>query len=378
MLKIGFTGDVSFSGTFAREDWTIESIDPDVLRFLRDSDHLVVNLEGPLTSVIPENSGLGVRLSSPDRHVTTLTRMGCTILNLANNHVLDCGFRGLSDTVGHARQAEILHQGAGGDLAKACAPLVVCAGDVSAALIAFTVDIGQGASQRRGGTCSGLSPRQYKEMIQQSRRIADWVIVQYHGGDEFVKLPCRRQIRLLRRFVDWGADIVICHHGHVIRPYEKYSRGLIFYGLGNFIFDIPGHRGFWGTTDSALVQVTLTKTEKSFAILGTRFDRDTSRIVKTNLEQEPPELNLSNYRYRYCRAVYDACYWPQVPRAPSGAPDPNHLRGQRESFRRRVFSVNRWKRHVRALLQPVERRRMLAMAEYRLRKRLRFDRRKRV
>ena len=37
--------------------------------------------------------------------------------------------------------------------------------------------------------------------------------------------------------MDAGATLVIGHHPHVIQPEEHYRGGLIFYSLGNFVFD---------------------------------------------------------------------------------------------------------------------------------------------
>ena len=38
-------------------------------------------------------------------------------------------------------------------------------------------------------------------------------------------------------FVDSGANIVVGHHTHCYSGYEEYNKGLIFYSLGNFLFD---------------------------------------------------------------------------------------------------------------------------------------------
>src|SRR5690625_7280917 len=53
--------------------------------------------------------------------------------------------------------------------------------------------------------------------------------------------------------VDVGADAIIGHHAHVLSEVEQYKNGVIFYGLGNFIFD----QGWSRTKDSALVQYDL-------------------------------------------------------------------------------------------------------------------------
>ena len=320
-LSIAFTGDVSFTGRFDNPRWTIESVDRSLLDFLHASDHVVVNLEGPLTSAPATMASGAVSLMSRKEHISTLRDLNCTILNLANNHILDSGRQGLDDTIETAKSAGIVCHGAGATLQEACAPLVLSRGSVSVALVGLTVDIGQGASTSKAGTCSGLKVAEFRALIDKAKALADWTVVQYHGGDEFVSLPSRQETRLLRGFVDAGADIVVCHHGHVVQPYERYRHAVIFYGLGNLIFDIPGHRGFPGTEESVVVRVVLGKRPIEFDFVRTRLDRNAFQIHATREQGAFPALDFTNYRERYCRAVYNAYYWPFVPRTALGLPN---------------------------------------------------------
>jgi hypothetical protein len=375
-MRIGFTGDVSFSGGFSGPEWTAACVAPVVREFLNACDHIVVNLEGPLTPDQPKGGDGVARLSSPPHHVNSLRDLGCTILNLANNHVLDCGPAGLDRTLAVAGEAGLLHQGAGASREAACAPLVVASGGVSVALLAMTVNIGQAASRRGQGTCSGLLPRECRAVIRRAKGLADRVVVQYHGGDEFVPLPSRRQIRLLRSMIDWGADVVICHHAHVVQPYEQYRSGLIFYGLGNFIFDIPAHRGYPGTEGSVIVRLSMTASEVNFDYLRTTIDRRAFTVEGAELDDTLPGLPAHDYRFRYGQAVYDAHFWPQIQRGPSGAPDAILLRTQREPLWRGLLNPGRVRARLKALVHPAERAQLLAMLEYRLRRQWREWRRK--
>ena len=62
-------------------------------------------------------------------------------------------------------------------------------------------------------------------------------MVTVHGGAELCAWPSPAWQDLLRSFIDAGASIVHGHHSHVPQGYEAYGRGLIFYGLGNFLVD---------------------------------------------------------------------------------------------------------------------------------------------
>jgi poly-gamma-glutamate synthesis protein (capsule biosynthesis protein) len=40
--------------------------------------------------------------------------------------------------------------------------------------------------------------------------------------------------------IDAGADVVLGHHHHFLRGIEIYKGRAIYYGLGHFVFDLPG------------------------------------------------------------------------------------------------------------------------------------------
>ena len=65
---------------------------------------------------------------------------------------------------------------------------------------------------------------------------ADLVIVSVHAGKEYKHVPAENLAKIYRGWVDAGADLVIGHHPHVIRPVEVYKEGLILHSLGNYVF----------------------------------------------------------------------------------------------------------------------------------------------
>jgi Bacterial capsule synthesis protein PGA_cap len=58
-----------------------------------------------------------------------------------------------------------------------------------------------------------------------------------HGGVEYSLLASPQQEAFDRSLIDAGTNLVIGAHPHVVEPVEAYHHGLIFYSLGNFIFD---------------------------------------------------------------------------------------------------------------------------------------------
>lgn len=77
------------------------------------------------------------------------------------------------------------------------------------------------------------------EKVKENISKVDVLIVSLHWGAEYQKEPNAQQKKLAHEIIDAGAKIIIGHHPHVTQPVESYRSGLIFYSLGNFVFDQP-------------------------------------------------------------------------------------------------------------------------------------------
>ena len=63
------------------------------------------------------------------------------------------------------------------------------------------------------------------------------IVVSMHAGVEYARAPHPRQMEFARAAIDAGASVVAGHHPHVTQPWEHRGSGLIFYSLGNLVFD---------------------------------------------------------------------------------------------------------------------------------------------
>jgi poly-gamma-glutamate synthesis protein (capsule biosynthesis protein) len=84
---------------------------------------------------------------------------------------------------------------------------------------------------------SGVYIEKIKTQIASAKQIADVVIVMPHWGVENNLEPEDAQRVWAKEFINAGASLVIGNHPHIIQPMEIFSDKLIFYSLGNFIFD---------------------------------------------------------------------------------------------------------------------------------------------
>ena len=76
--------------------------------------------------------------------------------------------------------------------------------------------------------------------IKEAANQADVVLVSFHAhetdGDE-INIPALFLETFSRKCIDAGAHVVIGHGPHELRGIERYKDGVIFYSVGNFIFE---------------------------------------------------------------------------------------------------------------------------------------------
>ena len=65
---------------------------------------------------------------------------------------------------------------------------------------------------------------------------ADLILACCHWGEELHRYPEEYQMELGRKCIDWGADLVVGCHPHVLQGIDCYNGKYIIYSLGNFCF----------------------------------------------------------------------------------------------------------------------------------------------
>jgi poly-gamma-glutamate synthesis protein (capsule biosynthesis protein) len=63
------------------------------------------------------------------------------------------------------------------------------------------------------------------------------IIVSLHWGGEHALQPVARQRLDAHQLILAGADAIICHHTHTLQTIETFRGKMIYYSIGNFIFD---------------------------------------------------------------------------------------------------------------------------------------------
>ena len=206
-------------------------------RPLLDSGDLVfMNLENPVSDRTA-TAQKEYSFTSPPERLGWYLDAGFNLFSLANNHSADAGQEGIDDTIAHLdrlsaeRGRTIWYAGAGVDPEQAQAVRWVRPPDKDLTIAFLATGISRHENVSRWWVAD-LPAR-----IQKARDDgADLVVVSVHAGKEYQHVPHPKIRELYQGWIDAGADLVIGHHPHVIRPVEAYRKGLIIHSLGNYVF----------------------------------------------------------------------------------------------------------------------------------------------
>ncbi|MBQ3426747.1 MAG: CapA family protein [Clostridia bacterium] len=212
---------------------------------LGGADYRIFNLEVPLTDRENPIAKNGPKLIAPTKTVKGIKNIGADLVTVANNHIMDQGSEGLSSTLKILGENRIGYVGAGDNAEQASKPYIFDINDKKIGVYACVEHEFSVATESRCGA-NPIDPLFSYDHVSDMKKDCDYVIVLYHGGKEHYRYPSPELQRYCRRFIDKGADLVVCQHSHCIGCEEKYGGGTIVYGQGNFLFDDSDSK-FWQT-----------------------------------------------------------------------------------------------------------------------------------
>lgn len=217
---------------------------------LQTADLVIANLEGPITNA--SSVSLSSKEGEHDNYIFTfppttgifLHEENIRLVNLGNNHILNFKEEGVKETKQYLSHAGV--QFFGSPLTGDDRMLIQDVGDTKVAFVNYNEFIFQGKEKALADIAS-------------VRGKADFVVLYTHWGKEYV--PALASVKTLaHEFVDAGTDLIIGSHPHVVQEKEEYRGKMIYYSLGNFIFD----QYFRPETKSGLlVKVTIDPITKS-------------------------------------------------------------------------------------------------------------------
>ena len=306
MTSIVFTGDIAFSKYF-KDHWQKEFLDEDILKFLNDADHVVANVEAPLTESLVSSTREINHFSHPES-ADWFKKISADIWSIANNHILDCEEKGMEDTINAAKKVGAVTVGAGADISQASKYISL---DVDGGIGIFSVTYKRGEFIRATETSAGCvifdDTERIKEIIREIKSKNKRCILIAHGGDEFSNIPMPYIRKLYKKFLKFGADVVVGHHPHVVENYERVGDKIIFYSLGNFVFDTDYQRLQKYSEYGILLKLVFDNDKFSWEYLPTKVNRTIQRIEKCDAPIIFCDLDKKNYRLLWPLAARKFC-----------------------------------------------------------------------
>jgi len=244
-VTFAFGGDIHFEGDLRAK---LQADPPGVLApvagVLSGADIAVVNLETAVTERgAPEPKDFTFR--APPVALEALGAAGVDVASLANNHGLDYGIDGLTDTLAAKSQSLApVVIGVGANATEAYAPRRVEVKGQRIAVFAATQVLDDNliaawtATDTQGGLASA-KPDQVERLlagVRAARLDSDTVVVFLHWGVEGETCPSEGQRALAQQLVDAGADVIVGGHAHRQQGAGRFGTAFVAYGLGNFVF----------------------------------------------------------------------------------------------------------------------------------------------
>jgi poly-gamma-glutamate synthesis protein (capsule biosynthesis protein) len=208
---------------------------------LQGADLAVANLESLLTTRgQPMDKDYLIR--AHPQWGRMLAEGGLDLVTLANNHAFDFGRDALDQTLDTLAELGIETVGVGtaAEPGLAHRPAVYTLNGVRVAMLGYLADRWNGSEDVPAtDRLAWAQVEAVQNDVRQARQQADVVIVQLHAGTEYEVEPSPDQVEVAHVAIHAGADLVVGHHAHVTQTVERYGDGLIVYGLGGAVFDIP-------------------------------------------------------------------------------------------------------------------------------------------
>lgn len=181
---------------------------------------------------------------TPDAMGHAIKNAGFDIVAHATNHTIDKKLTGITDTINFWETNypdDITYLGIHNSKEDSDIEYISKNG-IDFAFVNYTYGLNGLESWRSGNEhmIDMLTDNDIEKTLSQAEESADLTVAILHVGTEYVYEPTAYAKEQVVKFIDNGADIVLCAHPHVIEPYEVLetkngNTGLVYYSLGNFI-----------------------------------------------------------------------------------------------------------------------------------------------
>ena len=261
-VTLCFTGDLMCHSTqfnyanVGADTFDFTGVYTEVKTFLSESDFTVGNLE---TVVAGKNKGYSgyPYFNAPDDFIYALKDAGFDLLITANNHALDQGWDGVKRTIEIINDNQLYQTGTFVSKEDRDSVRIFEINSIKIAFLAYSENTnGLPIPKGKDFAINLIDEELMKNDIVKAReKNVDVVLVHLHFGQEYLREPDDYQKQIVNKIIEYGADIIIGGHPHVIQPVNffktnnaKLDSGFVAYSLGNFVSNQR-----WRYSDAGLI-----------------------------------------------------------------------------------------------------------------------------
>lgn len=244
-----------------------DSIFAHVAQVIKSADIRFCQLEAVYSERGAPQPHCRVPMKAHPRNVPAIQRAGFQVASFASNHTLDWGADAALDTLDVLRKTGIHIIGVGKNIAEAREPKIIECKGTKVAFLAYCsiLPMGYWAEANKFGCAPARGWTFYEQIehdqpgtparihsfaheddkaamikdINNVKAQADLVMVSMHWGIHFKEAEIAAyQKEYAYAAIDAGADAILGHHAHILKPMEVYKGKPIFYSLCNFAFDL--------------------------------------------------------------------------------------------------------------------------------------------
>lgn len=182
------------------------------------------------------------RFNTPKESLLAIKETGFDILSTANNHSLDHGKKGIISTIDNINEYGMRNIGT---YKEPNAPILLeNIEGINIGFLSYTYGLNGLDSLLNEEELSYMINRidedRIKNDIERTKDLGvDMVVVFIHWGNEYQREPSTYQTELGEKMVDWGANIILGSHPHVIQKSQIINKdgkdNFIIYSMGNFL-----------------------------------------------------------------------------------------------------------------------------------------------
>lgn len=223
------------------DTYEFEQIFSDVKTYVENADITLSSLE--TNFVEGEEYSGNKKYNAPLTLLDTIKSLGIDIINTANNHSFDYGYRGIESTINKIQQAGLVNVGTYKTEEDSNNILIKDVKGIKIAFLAYTYGITSDDSQLKN-TPYALNLIEKEKIVSDIKKSkeegADFTFLLMHWGEVESSIQNEQQKELANFLFENGADFILGTHPASIQPMEVRQNNsgkniFIAYSTGNFI-----------------------------------------------------------------------------------------------------------------------------------------------